>query len=508
MTPTSPLENQFDPDVGFDAKYGVTKGLIADFTVNTDFAQVEADDQQVNLTRFSLFFPEKREFFLEGQGLFAFGGNSGRRGGGGGGGGRRHAHHVLQPPQLVSTTAFRCRSRRGARMTGRQGRYTLGILNMQTKPVDSAGTRRDELLGSPREAGHPPPECHRRHRDPPQQHGRLRRLELAVRRRRGLHVLREPEHQRVLRGEPDPGARRATRRATRRASITGGDRYGFNLSHLKVGDDFNPDVGFVRRDDIKKTSGRLRFSPRPRSIAAVRKFSVLRGLRLLREPPRRGRDPPGRSSSFRTELNNGDNFEVSYTQNFEYLFDDFEISDGVTLHRRRVRLSTGFGRNYRMGPQRKITGWINASTGQLLQRHPETRWATSAASSSVRSSPSSRTSRRTGSTSEEGSFTTTLLLRLRSTYTLSSRSFIGALVQYNTSNSSLSTNIRYRWEYQPGSDLFVVYTDGREHLARSEPVGAPQPELRGQVHEGCSDSERHDASRGHAPSDGSPGRGW
>ena len=55
-------------------KYAVTQGLTADFTVNTDFAQVEADEQQVNLTRFSLFFPEKREFFLENQGMFAFGG--------------------------------------------------------------------------------------------------------------------------------------------------------------------------------------------------------------------------------------------------------------------------------------------------------------------------------------------------------------------------------------------------------------------------------------------------
>jgi Domain of unknown function (DUF5916) len=61
-------------DGGFDFKYGLTRSLIADVTVNTDFAQVEEDIQQVNLTRFSLFFPEKREFFLEGEGIFAFGG--------------------------------------------------------------------------------------------------------------------------------------------------------------------------------------------------------------------------------------------------------------------------------------------------------------------------------------------------------------------------------------------------------------------------------------------------
>src|SRR5207244_2608401 len=66
-----------DADVGFDVKYGVTSGLTWDFTYNTDFAQVEADEQQINLTRFSLFFPEKREFFLENSGIFAFAGTTG-----------------------------------------------------------------------------------------------------------------------------------------------------------------------------------------------------------------------------------------------------------------------------------------------------------------------------------------------------------------------------------------------------------------------------------------------
>ena len=69
-----PFANKGTASIGVDAKVGVTRGLTADFTYNTDFAQVEDDEQQVNLTRFSLFYPEKREFFLEGQGIFAFGG--------------------------------------------------------------------------------------------------------------------------------------------------------------------------------------------------------------------------------------------------------------------------------------------------------------------------------------------------------------------------------------------------------------------------------------------------
>ncbi len=76
-------------DAGLDLKLGVTSQLTLDVTVNTDFSQVEADDQQVNLTRFGLFFPEKREFFLENLGLFDVCGNAAGGGGGGGGGGGR-----------------------------------------------------------------------------------------------------------------------------------------------------------------------------------------------------------------------------------------------------------------------------------------------------------------------------------------------------------------------------------------------------------------------------------
>ena len=118
-------------DFGVDAKYGVTQNLTADLTYNTDFAQVEADKQQVNLTRFSLFFPEKREFFLENAGTFAFGSQREQLHGQ-----RRYAAAVLQP-------AHRAGRRRavpidgGGRLTGRVGRYSLGLLNIQTGDEDS-----------------------------------------------------------------------------------------------------------------------------------------------------------------------------------------------------------------------------------------------------------------------------------------------------------------------------------------------------------------------------------
>jgi hypothetical protein len=70
----APYRNDPGGNAGFDVKYGLGKGLVSDVTYRTDFAQVEEDEQQVNLTRFNVFFPERREFFLEGQGIFSFGG--------------------------------------------------------------------------------------------------------------------------------------------------------------------------------------------------------------------------------------------------------------------------------------------------------------------------------------------------------------------------------------------------------------------------------------------------
>ena len=113
-------------EIGADAKWGVTTGMTADFTVNTDFAQEEADVQQINLTRFSLFFPEKRQIFLESERSFIFGV-------------KREADLVFTRRIGLSSSGGIIPILGGARRSGRQGRYNLGIMNMQTDDV-LAGT--------------------------------------------------------------------------------------------------------------------------------------------------------------------------------------------------------------------------------------------------------------------------------------------------------------------------------------------------------------------------------
>src|SRR5688572_18572936 len=126
-----PFNNDTSANAGIDVKYGLTRALTADLTVNTDFAQVEEDQQQINLTRFNLFFPEKRDFFLEGQGIFDFGGQSGQRAG---------AVPImffsrrigLSSGQAVPVIA-------GGRVTGKAGRFEVGALGITTGDKPSAG---------------------------------------------------------------------------------------------------------------------------------------------------------------------------------------------------------------------------------------------------------------------------------------------------------------------------------------------------------------------------------
>jgi hypothetical protein len=131
-----------DVQGGVDVKYGVTNGLVWDFTVNTDFAQVEADEQQVNLTRFNLFFPEKRDFFLENSGVFGFGLPDAANYGTVGAGSIVFGGRQNGTPDMrlffsrrigLSDAGDALPILGGTRLTGRAGAYSIGALNIQQR---------------------------------------------------------------------------------------------------------------------------------------------------------------------------------------------------------------------------------------------------------------------------------------------------------------------------------------------------------------------------------------
>jgi hypothetical protein len=450
------FEKYFNSAVGFDAKYGVTKSIVADFTVHTDFAQVEADEEQVNLTRFNLFFPEKRDFFLEGQGIFAFGGAGNRRWRGG-----NDTPIMFFSRRIGLQEEHQVPIQAGGRLTGRAGAYTIGLLNIQTggseavaeTPIDPTNfsvvrIKRDLLRRSSIGviATH-------RNRSVETLGGSnsLFGLDAGFRFYDNLNV--DAYYAKTFTDElegPDDSYLARVR--------YGSDLFGFSAEHLKVGEDFNPEIGFLRRTDVRKSAGELSYSPRPRSIAAIRKFTF-EGEAAYYENGAGQVETRELQASFRTQLSSGDWFDVEYQRQFEHLYEEFEISDGILLPAGGYDFDRIEG-SYRFGPQRRMSGWFRASTGKFYSG-TRTEVGYSGRMELIPQLSIEPNVSQNWVDLVEGSFTTTLL-RFRATYALSARSFVGALMQYNTSSSSFLTNVRFRWEYQPGSDVFLVYTDGRD----------------------------------------------
>ena len=447
-----PFSNRFDKSYSVDAKYGLTNSMILDFTYKTDFAQVEIDEQQVNLTRFSLFFPEKREFFLEGQNVFDFAGT--------GVAGRTDVP-ILFFSRRIGLQGQPVPILGGARLTGRMGRTSIGLLNIHTEDAPAVRAAATGFLVA------------RLKRDV------LRRSSIGLIATRRTPSLSGAGTNDVYGADANMTfytnlqingyyARSATTGLRGDADSYRGqfnyaaDRYGVQFERVKNGPAFNPEVGFVRRPNTRRTLSVLRFSPRPRSMPGVRKLSFegaydrfVDDVGILQTELAQG--------EFRTDFESADAFVLNFNANYEFLNAPFRIARGVTVpvggfHFNAVETS------YVLGPQRRVSGTISANRGRFYGGD-----RTGVAYSGRLNLTSQLTVEPRLSLDSvqlpQGDFTTKLA-GARTTYTISPRMAASALVQYNSSLNTIESNARFRWEYQPGSDLFVVYTDGRDTTDR------------------------------------------
>ena len=447
-------------DIGLDAKLGVRQNLTADITVNTDFAQVEADEQQVNLTRFSLFFPEKREFFLENAGTFTFGGAGGTMGDSGDTPILFYSRRIGLGQQGKEVPIFG-----GGRLTGRMGRFSMGALDIQTRDEPKASALATNLSAV------------RVKRDI------LRRSSIGA-------IFTTRSKAQTLEGSNATlgldgtfaffsnlsfNTYWATTRSegishddnSYRAQLDyAGDRYGVQIERLSVGDNFNPEVGYVRRDNMDKNYAQFRFSPRPKSIRAVRKFSGVGSINYIED--RSGRlETRTTEGEFGIELQNSDKFSLGVNRDYEYLKAPFTIAPGVRIPIGGYEFTRARA-GYNLGQQRPVSGNVSVEAGAFYNGHRNT-----LAFNKSRVNLSSRFSFEPSVsinwiTLPNGSFTTRLV-GSRVTYTMTPLMFVSSLVQYNSSSHVASTNVRLRWEYQPGSELFVVYNDERNSLAPGFP---------------------------------------
>lgn len=461
LTTSPPVTNSVKGDAGIDIKYGVTQGLTADLTYNPDFAQVEADEQQINLTRFNLFFPEKREFFLENQGTFSFGGvaTSGRQAG------ASDTPVLFYSRRIGLNKGLEIPLEAGGRLTGRTGAFSLGALNIQADddPVSGLPATNFTVLRAKRDI--------------------LRRSNVGVmftgrsqsQRGRGSN---EAYGVDGVFGFYDDLTINTHWARTQTEGLTGndtsyrghlnyaGDRYGLQLEHLLVGNDFNPEVGFVRRRDMRRNFGEFRFSPRPESIEAVRRF-VSTGSFTYIENLNRVLETRETSASFAIEWDNSDILTIGATQTYEFLPQPFRIaSDAVIPVGGYDFAHVSFG--YNLGQQRRLSGNIIAEHGTFYSGHKTTLGVSRGRVSVTNQFSLEPTYSVNWVNLAEGSFVANLV-GSRVTYTVTPLMFASALVQYNSSVNAVSANVRFRWEYQPGSELFIVLNEERDTTVRHFP---------------------------------------
>ena len=480
LTADPQISNHGYADVGLDVKYGITENLTADFTFNTDFAQVEVDEQQVNLTRFNLFFPEKREFFLEGRGIFEFG-NGGRGPGGGGGGGgpprrsrisssgRGRGARSISAPTLFYSRRIGLQSGApvsilgGGRVTGKVGSFQVGAVGIRTgdEPAVGAKSATFSVL-------------------------RVRRDILA---RSSVGVLFEDRSKSSLAAGGSNQAYGVDANfvflenlqifgyyaKTRTDGLEGKDesyraRIGYrgevwstSVERVLVGENFNPEIGFVRRIDFRETNLFGRFSPRLASVPSIRRLTFA-GVFGRIENERLGFLESRRlGGRFEIEFENSDWLTVNVTDLFERLTEDTSVS-GAPMPAGRYSFRD-VELTYFFGPHRRASGNLSLTKGSFysgdvvsvgisrgrieilpqlsLEPSIELNWIDLPELQAF-----------------DGQFNQHVV-RTRITYSLSPRSFLSGLVQYNSGSDTFSTNVRLRWEWAPGSELFIVYTEDR-----------------------------------------------
>ena len=458
---TPATSNDVTADVGLDVKYGVTPNLTADFTYNTDFAQVEADEQQVNLTRFSLFFPEKREFFLENLGLFNFGGATSTSATG--------SAPVLFYSRRIGLNQALGRVvpiQGGGRLTGRAGRYRIGVLDIRTDQDAASRSTATNFA------------VMRVKRDV------LRKSSIGVL-MTGRSVVQTGTGSNQTYGvdgtfaffddlavntywaKTDTTGRSGSDISYRGQIDYNADRYGVQVERLVIGSNFNPEVGFVRRADMRLTSGLLRFSPRPRTNRYVRKLSWSGSVNYIENGAGR-LETRDSTAEFSIDFMNTDRIIVGRDANYDAPRRPFTVGPNVLI----PVASYDFGTTrvaFQFGQHRRIFGLVRYDVGTYYggDRHALTvSTARATVTPQISLEPTWSVNR---IELPQRSFTTNLL-GSRITYTVTPDMFASALVQYNSDLRSVSTNVRLRWEYRPGSELFIVYNEQRDTTAPRLPL--------------------------------------
>ena len=456
-------------ELGGDLRIGLTQSLNADLTYRTDFAQVEADQEVVNLSRFSLFFPEKRQFFVEGAGTFDYGDGAG--GGGGRGGGPSGGLLPLFYTRRIglSSAGQQVPILAGGRVTGNPGSYTVGLLNMQTDGTSYLAG--DSIIEIPR-ANYTV--------------ARLKRNVLssssvgviALNRQgmvdgsaynRGLGVdgvFTLPHNVQVvslLAKTFSPGIEDRDMAGALSIDWTT-DRLGLRGGYTDIQEDFNAEMGFIRRVDIRSSNLGASWTPRPGWLG-VRELLVVADLENID-------DHQGTLRSRKRELsvspvwNDASNVRVGVSNEYDLLDSPFDVGPNAVApgaYSFNI-VSTSFGTD----DSRRVYGGGGAELGEYYGGSRRTLTANlNFLAQETLLFENDYTRNRISLPNSPTYVTNTLNTRV--TYSISPTLFLKAFVQYNDERKLTNLNLLLWSIYRPGSDLYIVYNQGWE-------IGLPGPD--------------------------------
>jgi hypothetical protein len=237
-----------------------------------------------------------------------------------------------------------------------------------------------------------------------------------------------------------------------------GDRYGLVAQHLTVEPNFNPAIGFLRRSDFRKHYGLARFSPRPTAVRHVRKLTYQASLDYVTDNSNRLQSRTA-IAAFTSDFNNADQITASYGRSYERLDAPFAIDRRATIPAGGYTFETTTIA-YTLGPTRRARGTFTGTAGSFYAgSHRGVAYTGRlGVTTTIAIEP---TISRDWVALPWGAFDTDLV-SARVVYNRSPQTSVATLIQYNSTSRMLASNIRFQWEYRPGSDLFVVYNEGRE----------------------------------------------
>ena len=433
--------SKFERNVGLDVKYSLTPSLTLDGTVNTDFAQVEVDEEQINLTRFDLFFPEKRPFFLENSGFFEFGSP-------------REVEIFFSRRIGIDQYQHQVPIDGGVRLSGKSGPYQMGMLNMQTRKVDGVVPADNYSVA-------------RFSRELP---NRSSIGVIGVNRSSTSAIENNRPYNRTFGADANFGLGRFANwfnfaSFTQTPGLKGGNHaysshleyddstHEFRLGYLEVGDHFNPEVGFVPRVGYRKTNYFYRYHYYPNS-SLIRSYEPHASRRAWYSLENNDIESDFQHYHMDSKWQNGARLGVSWNRNFERLDEPLEVVPGVTIPVGRYAYDEIIA-NYRTDPSAPVFLSGTAAAGGFYDgkirslnlnggyRHSHNlSWTASYLRNMVRL--------------PVGDFNVDLV-GLRFNWSFTSKSFLQTFSQYNTVSQTLGHNIRLGLLASASTGLFVVY---------------------------------------------------